>query len=198
MSAKPVMLSAKTSDEECVAQMMAGVPGALEILYDRYAAAVMGLAYRIIQDTAMAEDVVQETFWRVWRNAASFREERGSFTGWMFTIARNICLDRLRRLKANIATGINEAESLALEEQEDLLINTAETALREIKHQKVRAAMLMLPPEQVEVIEMAFFQGLSRQEISKKLETPLGTIHTRARLALQKLRALLVDQGFED
>ena len=198
MSAKPVMFSAKTSDEECIVQIIAGEPRALEILYDRYAAAVMGLAYRIIQDAAMAEDVVQETFWRVWKNAARFREERGSFTSWMFTIARNVCLDRLRRLKANPTTGLNVDERFALEEHEALLINTAETAFREIKHQKVRAAMLMLPPEQVEVIEMAFFQGLSRQEISKKLETPLGTIHTRARLALQKLRALLVDQGFED
>ena len=94
--AVPVMVI-DLSDEQLVARMLAGDTAALETLYDRYAPAVMGLTLRIVADRPAAEDLVQETFWRAWKHAAAFRRERGAFSAWLFTIARNAAIDRLRR-----------------------------------------------------------------------------------------------------
>jgi len=194
------MSSIGKTDEQLVAQIVAGNTAALEVLYDQYAPAVMGLALRIVQEQAAAEDVVQETFWRVWKNGAGFRRERGTFSSWLFAIARNIAIDRWRRMKHYLVTSLdrNDDDEHPLENHPDPVTNVAESAFDTIMHRQVRAAIQLLPKEQSQVINMAFFQGLSRQEIAEALQSPLGTVHTRARLALQKLRGLLTEIGFED
>lgn len=181
-------------------QIMAGDPAALEALYDQYAPAVMGFVLRVVQDRAMAEDIVQETFWRVWKNRAGFRGERGTVSSWLFAIARNIAIDRWRRMKHHPTTRLNapEDEHPEFENQADPGANVAETVWDTLQHRQVRAAIQALPKEQSLVIRLAFFQGLTRQEIAERIQVPLGTVHTRARLALQKLRGLLMETGFEE
>src|SRR5215216_4741788 len=84
-------------DETLVIQVARGNPAALEVLYDRYASTVLGISVKVIGDQALAEDVLQETFWRVWQSAATYQSQRGSFTGWLFRIARNLAIDAYRR-----------------------------------------------------------------------------------------------------
>jgi RNA polymerase sigma-70 factor (ECF subfamily) len=194
------MTSPDLTDEQWMAQVVAGNAPALESLYDKYAPVVMGFALRIVQDQAAAEEIVQETFWRVWKNAKGFQHERGVFSGWLFAIARNVAIDHLRRRKKQPQARMDDPdqENDPLENHPDPETNVAESAFSNLKHTQVRTAIQMLPKEQSQVIRLAYFQGLSRQEIAEALQTPLGTVHTRARLALQKLRALLLEKGFED
>ncbi len=186
-------------DEQLVARMMAGDTDALETVYDRYAPAVMGLALRIVGERAVAEDLVQETFWRVWKNCRAFRRDRGAFSGWLFAIARNAAIDRLRRSK-NLQTVRleTEGEGRFPFDLPDPDADVPESARLAMQRRSVRTALVQLPEEQGRVIEMAYLQGLTRQEIAERLRIPLGTVHTRARLALQKLRTLLADVGFEE
>lgn len=186
------------SDEQLLSQVTEGDAAALETLYDRYAAAVMGLAVKVTEDRALAEEVVQETFWRVWRSANSFRARRGGFTTWLFSIARNFSIDLARRRKARPQPVRDDTEADRIEQIPDVNADVIESVWTAMKHRQVRAAMAGLPAEQSRVIELAYFSGLTRQEIADVTGEPLGTIHTRARLALQKLREALQAQGFED
>ena len=190
------MTSDYQSDEQLIAMVLRGDASAHEALFDRYGAVVMGLAYRITGDRALAEEVVQESFWRLWRKADSFQSERGSFPSWFFSIARNLSIDAIRRQK-NQAMTTNEAEHI-VEQVADPAADVPEAAWLGTQYQHVRAAVAELPAEQRDVIEMAYFRGMTRQEIARSTGEPLGTIHTRARLALQKLREALKLQGYDE
>ena len=193
---KPIMIVKEWSDEQLIAQVARGDTAAYETLYDRYCSAVMGLALKITGDRSLAEEVVQETFWRVWRKADLFQTQRGAFTSWFFGITRNVSIDVLRRQKTQIQP-VEETEQI-IEQAVDPSMNVPEAAWLREKHQQMQAAIATLPNEQRNVIEMAYFRGLTRQEIAQATGEPLGTIHTRARLALQKLREELQMQGFEE
>jgi RNA polymerase sigma-70 factor (ECF subfamily) len=186
-------------DTELLGRIMAGDSAALELLYDRYAAAVMGLAFKMLGDRTLAEEVTQETFWRVWRSAETFQSRQGKFTSWLFGITRNLCIDSWRRRQVRPQP---VADPAAVEpdpgQLPDAGLDVAESAWTAIKHKQVRAALAALPPTQRQVIELAYFWGMTRQEIADQTNVPLGTVHTRARLALQKLREALQEQGFED
>ncbi len=192
------MSSTESTDEQLMTRAARGDTAAFEVLYDRYASAVMGLALRIAADRALAEEVVQETFWRVWRNAASFQMQRGTFPGWLLGIARNLTIDLCRRRSVRPQVLLDQAEESSIERAPDPAVDVAESAWTAIKYQQVQTALSDLPPDQRRVIELAYFGGLTRQEIAAATGEPLGTIHTRARLALKKLRAALLAQGFED
>jgi RNA polymerase sigma-70 factor (ECF subfamily) len=151
----------------------------------------MGLTLRMIQDKAVAEEIVQETFWRVWRYAHTFQAQRGSFTSWLFSLAHRLAIDTWRRQKVRPQPARSESELQQMYGQPDPQATIPEAVWLLIQHEQVRAAVAELPPEQLHVIELAYFQGLTRQEIAQITGLPLGTIHTRARLALQKLRAIL-------
>ncbi len=185
-------------DVQLLGQVIAGDSAALALLYDRYAAAVMGLAFKMLGDQALAEEVTQETFWRVWRSAETFQSRQGKFSSWLFGITRNLCIDswRRRQVRPQLVT----APAAGPEEKPlaDPGLDVAESTWTAIKHEQVRAALELLPPAQRRVIELAYFWGMTRQEIADETKAPLGTVHTRARLALQKLREALEDQGFED
>ena len=192
------MIVKEWSDEQLIAQVARGDTAAYETLYDRYCSAVMGLALKITGDRSLAEEVVQETFWRVWRKADLFQTQRGAFTSWFFGITRNLAIDVLRRQKTQIQP-VEEADAgRIIEQAEDPSMNVPEAAWLREKHQQMQAAIATLPNEQRNVIEMAYFRGLTRQEIAQATGEPLGTIHTRARLALHKLREELQMQGFEE
>ena len=185
------------TDEQLMAQVTTGDSSALERLYDRYAATLMGVVLRIVQNRAIAEEIVQETFWRVWDKADSFDVTQGKFSTWMFSIGRRLAIDNTRRQKVRPQAARSEAEEEIMLREPDDAANVAETAVLHIEQERVRLAMTELSPEQYEVIELAFFRGMTRREIAQAIDTPLGTIHTRARLGLQKLRTALEAAGIE-
>jgi RNA polymerase sigma-70 factor (ECF subfamily) len=170
---------------------------ALEALYERYAAAALGLSQRILGDRGAAEDVLQEAFFRVWERSTAFDPERGPFATWLFTITRRLCIDRLRQQSARpVVIDLPEAEDGM---GPDLLADPAgsvpeATQLRSVR-EKVRQALQTLPADQGEVLRLSYFGGFSRREIAARLGQPEGTIHTRARLGLKKLRATLQAMG---
>src|SRR5512138_2098510 len=186
------------SDEILISRIARGNSAALEALYDRYASTVLGITLRVIGDQALAEDVLQETFWRVWQSAATYQSQRGPFTGWLFRIARNLAIDTYRRrnVRPQTISSMDGSEPI-LDETPDPDTNVAEQAQSSLKNRQIRKALAALPTVQRQVIEMAYFYGMTRQEIAEATGEALGTIHTRARLALQKLYEELDKEEFE-
>lgn len=177
------------SDEVLATQAARGDSAALEVLYDRHASTVLGLTFKIVGDRTVAEDVLQETFWRVWKSADTYQPERGSFASWLFRIARNLAIDTYRRRSAR-PQGMPEGQDgvSTLDQVPDPSTDVAEEAQANIQNRRIRLALASLPGVQRQVIELAYFQGMTRQEIAAATGEALGTIHTRARLGLQKLR----------
>jgi RNA polymerase sigma-70 factor (ECF subfamily) len=181
-------------DVTLVALMANGDEQALAALYDRWVPMVHTLAYHLLGDADEAEDAVEETFWQAWRQAARYEASRGAVSTWLSTIARSRALDRLRArrrraegsydgpsTKASPLGGFADAPSPIGNPQHD--------SEKSERARDVAAALTKLPPEQREVIVLAYFGGLSHSEIAEKTSLPLGTVKTRARLALDKLRA---------
>jgi RNA polymerase sigma-70 factor (ECF subfamily) len=185
-------------DETLVTQVARGNSAALEVLYDRYAPTVLGISLKVIGDQALAEDVLQETFWRVWQSAGTYQSQRGPFTGWLFRIARNLSIDAYRRrnVRPQAVSGVEGSDPI-LEETPDPDTNVADQAQSILKNRQIRKALAALPTVQRQVIEMAYFYGMTRQEIAEATGEALGTVHTRARLALQKLRGEFERDEFE-
>lgn len=189
-----------TPDEALVTRVARGDSAALEVLYDRYASRVLGISLKIVGDQALAEDILQETFWRVWQSAATYQSQLGAFAGWLFRIARNLSIDAYRRrnVRPQIMLNTRGEDSVpVLEETPDPDMDVAEQAQAILTNRQIRNALASLPDVQRQVIELAYFYGMTRQEIAEATGEALGTIHTRARLALQKLRGELERDEFE-
>jgi RNA polymerase sigma-70 factor, ECF subfamily len=179
-------------DAELVKRMRSKDERALGAFYDRWFPVVHGVVSRMLESPDDVEDVVEEAFWQAWRQAERFEPERGSVQTWLLTIARSRALDRLRarrRLREDPLVDAAEADTSAPTPAapSDPLAD-AEHAERS---QLVRAALADLPTEQREALELGYFGGLSQSEIAEQTGQPLGTIKTRMRLALQKLRERL-------
>ena len=162
---------------------------AMNTLYERYSNVVYAVAIRIVGQTAEAEDVVVDCFWQVWQQAASYDISRGQLRTWIVTIARSRALDRLRALKRSpIVSGDDElnpgTEARATDNPEQ------ETWLGE-QSTRIRQALKTLPYEQRQALALAYYRGLSQSEIAEQLGEPLGTIKTRIRLGMMKLREQL-------
>jgi RNA polymerase sigma-70 factor, ECF subfamily len=185
-------------DETLTIQVARGNSAALEVLYDRYASIVLGISLKVTGDQALAEDVLQETFWRVWQSAGTYQPQLGSFTGWLFRIARNLAIDAYRRrnVRPQAISGVEGSDPI-LDEMADPNTDVPEQAQSILKNRQIRKALASLPVVQRQVIEMAYFYGMTRQEIAEATGEALGTIHTRARLALQKLRGEFERDEFE-
>ena len=195
---REVVASEQVTDEVLASQVAQGNSAALETLYDRHASTVLAVSLKVIDDKATAEDILQETFWRVWRSASTYQPQRGSFTSWLFRIARNLAIDAYRRRNVRppqIAV-MGDTDSI-LDQVEDPDMNVAEQVQTGFKNRRIRNALESLPRVQKQVLEMAFFYGMTRQEIAEATGEALGTIHTRARLGLQKLREELEKEEFE-
>ncbi len=178
-------------DAPLIQAMVKGDGSAMSQLYDRYGAAVLGLALRITQDRADAEDVVVDTFAQVWRDARRFESQRGSVASWLATIARSRALDLLRsrgrrnRLDdAASSTSINPG--MGTPPPSPIAVTLADERGR-----RVQAALALLPDAQRTALELAYFDGLSQSEIAERIDAPLGTVKTRMRLGLRRLRELL-------
>jgi RNA polymerase sigma-70 factor (ECF subfamily) len=185
------------TDAELISRVQRGEAAALAMLYDRYAAWMLGLALRIVGEHEAAEDILQESFFQVWSRAGSFDPARGVFPAWLTTIVRSRSIDHLRRRSARpplaSANGsrANDRWADAPDPGPDVPAIVAERDRR----RQVRGALAALPEDQRQVLELSYFGGLTRREIAARLQLPEGTVHTRARLALQKLRSLL-EPGF--
>lgn len=174
---------------------------AFRSLFDKYSSAVLGLSYKIVGNRTLAEDIVQETFWRIWHNSAQFDGSKGKFTSWMFGIARNLSIDAIRRNKRvslqpvfDEQTQAGETDKMQASETEDV----ADLAWAEVRHREIRKVIKELPPEQLNVIIWIYFQGKTRRQIAEEQNIPFGTINTRARLAIKKLQVLLADRGMNE
>jgi len=159
---------------------------ALGALYDRWVRSLYSLVLHLLKDPDEAEDVVEETFWQAWRKADSYEPSKGAVSTWLLTIGRRKALDRLRSRKRSKEDAISDDRTFA-----DLPSNAPDPAVdaegAELR-EHVRAALNELPDEQREVLELGYFSGLSQSEIADATGQPLGTVKTRMRLAMQKLR----------
>jgi RNA polymerase sigma-70 factor (ECF subfamily) len=182
-------------DQELIAAIAAGDSNALEQLYDRYAGVVYRVALRMLKNRELAEDMVQEVFWRVWRRSASFANERGRVTQWLFGIAHNLCIDEMRRMRARPASVYEDVEHPLIQQLVDDQADVPAMAWTTEQRRVITEAMRELPDAQRQAIALAYFGGMSHQEIATKLNRPLGTIKTRVRLGLHKLGGLLVARG---
>jgi RNA polymerase sigma-70 factor (ECF subfamily) len=172
-------------------QVAAGEIGGLETLYDRYHAMAYALALRITTETGLAEDVVQDSFLGAWRNAARYAEAKGSVRGWLLAIVRHRAIDAMRRQRGGVALGddVDDAMPSAL-----TLPDIWPEVAGRLDAEQVRRALTALPPAQREVIEMAYFDGLTQREIADKTSAPLGTVKSRMRLGLVSMRQHLVGE----
>ena len=166
-------------DLALLSEIRSGRQDAMTAFFDRYSRMVYSVAIRVLNDSSEAEDVMQETFIRVWQNPGAFTAGRGSLGGWLMVVARNRAIDKLRRRKPT-----DPADMFTLPSS----INLARESERVFLLEKVRNVMAGLPEEQRKAIELAFFEGRTHSEIAEKTGEPLGTIKTRIRLALIAIR----------
>lgn len=171
------------SDAELLARVGDRDREAFEILYGRYIRPVFGLALRRLGDRATAEDAVQEAFTAIWRSASTYRPERGAAGGWIYTVARNAIVDRLRRNGPSV-----EAELPELASEEPGPAQRAESSDVAFR---VHRALEDLQPREREVVELAYWSGMSQSEVAEYLHLPLGTVKTRTRSALARLATAL-------
>jgi RNA polymerase sigma-70 factor (ECF subfamily) len=184
------------SDAALVARMAAGDEQALGVLYDRWATTVHTLAYYLLGQADDAEDAVEETFWQAWREAGRYDASRGAVSTWLSTIARSRALDRQRARRRRAEEPLegvvpSSDGSGGIAGSRSATANPQQEAEASERARDIAAALETLPAEQREVIELAYFGGLSQSEIATRTSLPLGTVKTRARLALEKLRAPL-------
>ncbi len=182
---------AEPSAEALMARVARRDSGALEMLYERYSGLAVGLATRILGDRGSGEEIAQEAFWRVWQNARTYHNVKGQFAPWLLSIVHHLAIDEVRRRNARPRLTSTDLDDQTVRDIPDLRADVAATAFANIAGEQVRAAVARLPESQRRVLELAYFQGFTHQEISEKLGEPLGTVHTRTRLALSKLREQL-------
>jgi RNA polymerase sigma-70 factor, ECF subfamily len=171
------------SDAELLRRVAERDREAFETLYGRYVRSVFGLALRRLGDRGHAEDAVQEAFMAVWRSASTYRPERGAAGGWIYTVARNAIVDRLRR---NGLASDAELPELASSER-----GPAQRAEDSDVAWRLHRALEDLQPREREVIELAYWSGMSQSEVAEYLHLPLGTVKTRTRSALARLASVL-------
>jgi len=186
-------------DADLIAQAARGDERAIGQLYDRYGAVLYAVAYRIVGEQADAEEVVLEALAQAWRDAPRFEPGRGSVAGWLTMIARSRALDLVRarsrreRITATAAADRPDAPPA----MSDFRPDPARALDHDERRRQVRHALATLSPPQRQAIELAYFEGLSQTEIAERLQEPLGTVKTRVRLGMQKLRECLRAFYFE-
>ena len=181
-------------DEELMQRLAYRDLVAFRALYDRYGNLVYSAALRVVRDAQIAEDMVQEIFLRIWRKPESYVAQRGRFVTWLTSVTRNRAVDEVRsrgrRFRHETASPEEQERELPASEQND----PALTAELSDQRRLIIAALTQIPAEQREIIELAYFGGLTQQEIAERLSQPLGTVKTRIRLGMQKLRAALTPE----
>ena len=187
------------SDGEALAAAVGGDGAGLATLYDRYSRVVYSLALRIVQIEAEAEDVVQEVFAQMFRQADRYDSRRGSVSSWLLTIARTRAIDHVRARRRLPDTRFGREPEAAAENLPDPRADQESQTLTDEQVQRVRRALEDLPAEQRTAIELAYYDGLSQSEIAERLKAPLGTVKSRIRAAMLRLRdALEMDKRIKE
>lgn len=194
--AKSVSLT-ELADPELVDAMAAGDSRAMEVLYDRYSRAVFSFALRLLGDRMIAEELLQEVFFRSWRQARKFSEGKGTFITWLLSITHNMAIDEIRKQNRRPQRADSADPVLFLTNMTDGAASVEDQAVFRTVRDQIGTAMALLPEAQRTTVELAYFGGLTQREIAELQEEPLGTIKTRMRLAIRKLREHLDDQGVE-
>jgi RNA polymerase sigma-70 factor (ECF subfamily) len=180
------------SDADLAARMAAGDQAAFDQIYDRYSGKSLGLIIRILNDRSLSEEVLQESFWRIWQRAETYDANRASFSSWLFSVVHHCAIDELRKQRSRampmVEVDAPDAEAQAIP---DPGVDVAESAWANLQGAQVKRALAQLPEAQRAVIMLAYYGGYTRQEIASRLNEPIGTVHTRARLGMLKLRDLL-------
>jgi RNA polymerase sigma-70 factor (ECF subfamily) len=174
----------RASDWALIERVVAQDETALAALYDRYSGMVCSVLNRILRDTAAAEEILQDIFFQIWKNAGQFDPARGSLPGWLVVAARNRAISRLRR------KGLSDSEEL-VENNIILPFNLETQASQNQLMGRVKGALDGLPKEQREAVELAYFEGLTHSEIAARTGDPLGTVKTRLRSAVESLKKKL-------
>jgi RNA polymerase sigma-70 factor, ECF subfamily len=180
------------ADEDLMAHVARGEARAFETVYERHGGSAFSLAYRMCGKRGLAEDVVQEAFLSLWRSGSRYDRTRGSVRTWVLGIVHNRAIDALRR--SSVHEG-RRASDEGIEERFEAAERTEVEVTRRAEAEAMRELIHDLPPDQQRVIDLAYFGGFTHSEIAEMLDTPLGTIKGRMRLALQKLHGELIAQG---
>jgi RNA polymerase sigma-70 factor (ECF subfamily) len=171
----------RATDAALMDKIVAREEAALAALYDRYAGMLSSVLNRILRDSQAAEEILQDTFFQLWRTASRFNAARGSLAGWLLVIARNRAISRLRR--RNPAAGDELAENSVV-----LPVNLESSITQQQLLSRVKSALENLPAEQRACVELAYFEGLTHTEIAQRTGDPLGTVKTRLRSAVESLK----------
>ncbi len=186
------------SEKDLIARVAEGDASALEALYDQYNRPVFSLLLRMLQDQQLSEDLTQEVFLRVWQRASSFDPDRGRLASWIFQIAHHAAVDEIRRRKSRPQRAHSSSEAPAsMLEITDGSPTPDELAIGGLQREAIAEALSKLPLNQREAIEMSYFDGMTQAEIAERGGTPQGTVKTRTRLGLQRMRDYLKAGGME-
>lgn len=177
-------------DEQLITLIAHGEKDALEVFYNRYAPSVFSLARYMLKESSLAEEATQDIFLNLWLKASSYNPQRGTPRAWFMSIAHHRIIDVIKaRIRSTRST--NQVPHELLDVHPSSEISTEDIAQQNLDREYILAALSDLPEGQREVIVLAYFEGYSQSEIASKLDQPLGTVKTRIRLAMQKLRVAL-------
>ena len=183
------------ADDQLVLRVESGDPSALETLYERYVRQCFGLALRMLDDAALAEEVVQEVFTKLWVRPGSYSSQKGKFVSWLLSLVHHRCIDELRRRSRTEVPLDDPVTGSLLDTQVDPDPDVGDQVVIKEQQQVVRAALGQISDSQRQVLELAYYRGLSQSEIAARLNQPLGTVKTRMRQGLKNLRTLLDATG---
>ncbi len=175
----------KYSEEELVTLLREQDQSAFSYLYDNYAAALNGIIIRMVDDTQLAEDILQEAFLKIWNNFKQYDSSKGRLFTWMINITRNLTIDTLR------SKGYKKGKKISQDENSVTTYQDKNFTSDKFDTIGLRKQLQYLKPEQKVIIDMAYFSGYTQEEISKEMEIPLGTVKTRMRSAITELRKML-------
>lgn len=185
------------SDEALLLAIADGAVWAMESLYQRYSRILYSLAYRMVADHQVAEDLLQDAFLAVWRRATSYSPQTGAARNWLISILHHRTIDYLRRIRRH--STIHEATLEEIELDGSIASpDVWDEAWQSVKSSQVRAALMKIPTEQRLVIELAYFQGWTHTEIAEGTQIPLGTVKARMRLGLIHLKQVLAQMGMDE
>jgi len=189
--------ASELSDEVLINAIAGGAVWAMEPLYDRYSRILYSLAYRMVADHQIAEDLLQDAFLSVWRRATSYSPQSGAVRSWLVSIVHHRTIDYLRGIRRRSIMKEATWEEVELDERV-AAPDVWDEAWRSVQSSQVRAALINIPTEQRMVIELAYFQGWTHSEIAEGCQIPLGTVKARMRLGLQHLKRVLEQMGVNE
>ncbi len=183
------------TDDRLMQNVATGEAASLEVLYDRYVRQCFGLALRMLNNPQIAEEVVQEVFTKVWTRPETYSVQKGKFISWLLSLVHHRCIDELRRRSSTETRLEDPVTGSLLDTAVDPTPDPADQLTLREDQVAVRQALGELAPNQREVLVLAYFGGMSQSQIAARLKQPLGTVKTRVRMGLQKLKTLLDARG---